>query len=78
MGFNEALPPDLVLAALEKVGAAPKDAVMIGDSTWDHRAAKSARVRSIGVLTGGFSESGAARRGRLEGLRVRGGAAGSG
>ena len=48
--------PDLVLTALEKVGAAPKDAVMIGDSTWDHRAAKSARVRSIGVLTGGFSE----------------------
>src|SRR4051795_3598818 len=28
--------PDLVVAALEKVGAAPKDAVMIGDATWDH------------------------------------------
>jgi len=49
--------PDLVLAALEKAGSAPKDAVMIGDSTWDCRAAKSARVRSIGVLTGGFSEA---------------------
>src|SRR3954447_13691977 len=49
--------PDLVVAALEKVGAAPKDAVMIGDSTWDCRAAKTARVRSIGVLTGGFSEA---------------------
>jgi HAD superfamily hydrolase (TIGR01509 family) len=49
--------PDLVLAALEKAGAAPKDAVMIGDSVWDCRAAKTARVRSIGVLTGGFSES---------------------
>ena len=49
--------PDLVLAALEKVGAAPKDAVMIGDSVWDCQAAKSARVRSIGVLTGGFSEA---------------------
>jgi HAD superfamily hydrolase (TIGR01509 family) len=48
--------PDLVLAALEKAGAAPKDAVMIGDSIWDCRAAKTARVRSIGVLTGGFSE----------------------
>ena len=35
---------------------APKDAVMIGDSTWDCRAAKAAKVRSIGVLTGGFSE----------------------
>jgi HAD superfamily hydrolase (TIGR01509 family) len=48
--------PDLVVAALEKVGAAPKEAVMIGDATWDHLAAKRARVRSIGVLTGGFSE----------------------
>jgi HAD superfamily hydrolase (TIGR01509 family) len=49
--------PDLVLAALEKAQAKPKDAVMIGDSTWDCRAAKAARVRSIGVLTGGFSEA---------------------
>ncbi len=48
--------PDLVLAALEKAGAEPEDAVMIGDSTWDCRAAKAAKVRSIGVLTGGFSE----------------------
>jgi len=48
--------PDLLLAALEKVGAQPKDAVMIGDSVWDCRAAKRARVRSVGVLTGGFSE----------------------
>jgi HAD superfamily hydrolase (TIGR01509 family) len=48
--------PDLVLAALEKAGAQPGDAVMIGDSTWDCIAAKNAKVRSIGVLTGGFSE----------------------
>jgi len=48
--------PDLLLAALEKVGGKPKDAVMIGDSIWDCEAAKRARVRSIGVLTGGFSE----------------------
>ena len=62
--------PDLVLAALEKVGAEAKDAVMIGDSTWDCRAAKAAKVRSIGVLTGGFSEgelleAGASKRVRL-------------
>jgi len=49
--------PDLVLAALEKVQAKAKDAVLIGDSTWDCRAAKAARVRSVGVLTGGFSEA---------------------
>jgi HAD superfamily hydrolase (TIGR01509 family) len=48
--------PDLLLAALEKVGADAKDAVMIGDSVWDCRAADRAGVRSVGVLTGGFSE----------------------
>jgi HAD superfamily hydrolase (TIGR01509 family) len=48
--------PDLLLAALAKVDARAKDAVMIGDSVWDCRAAKRARVRSVGVLTGGFSE----------------------
>src|SRR3954463_75930 len=48
--------PDLVLAALEKGGAEPKDAVMIGDSVWDCKAAEGAGTRSIGVLTGGFCE----------------------
>ncbi len=47
--------PDLVVAALDKADAKPKEAVMIGDSTWDCLAAKAAKVRSIGVLTGGFS-----------------------
>jgi HAD superfamily hydrolase (TIGR01549 family) len=45
--------PDLVLAALEKAGGG--DAVMVGDSTWDCEAAKRAKIKSIGVLTGGFS-----------------------
>jgi HAD superfamily hydrolase (TIGR01549 family) len=45
--------PDLVVAALEKGGGG--DAVMVGDSTWDCEAAKRADIRSIGVLTGGFS-----------------------
>jgi HAD superfamily hydrolase (TIGR01509 family) len=49
--------PDLVLAALEKAGAKPSDAVMIGDSTWDCEAAKRAGLETIGVLTGGFSEA---------------------
>jgi HAD superfamily hydrolase (TIGR01509 family) len=48
--------PDLLLAALAKVDARAKDAVMIGDSVWDCQAARRARVRSVGVLTGGFSE----------------------
>jgi HAD superfamily hydrolase (TIGR01549 family) len=46
--------PDIVLAAIEKAGGGA--AVMIGDSTWDCKAATRAQIPSIGVLTGGFSE----------------------
>jgi HAD superfamily hydrolase (TIGR01509 family) len=46
--------PDLVEAALERVGGGP--AVMIGDSTWDCKAAERAGVQTLAVLTGGFSE----------------------
>jgi HAD superfamily hydrolase (TIGR01509 family) len=47
--------PDLVHAALEK---APADApaLMVGDSTWDVKAAKAAGIPTLAVLTGGFSE----------------------
>ncbi|HEX8854867.1 MAG TPA: HAD family hydrolase [Thermoleophilaceae bacterium] len=47
--------PDLVQAALDKVGA--KEAVMVGDTPWDVKAAKSAGIETIGVLTGGFSRA---------------------
>ena len=46
--------PDLVLAALEKADCGRR-AVMVGDSTWDCQAARRARIKTIGVLTGGFS-----------------------
>jgi HAD superfamily hydrolase (TIGR01509 family) len=47
--------PDLVKAALEKAeGEGP--ALMIGDSTWDVKAAKAAGIPTLAVLTGGFSE----------------------
>ena len=46
--------PDLVAAAVEKAGGGP--AVMLGDSTWDCKAAERAGVPTIGVLTGGFCE----------------------
>jgi HAD superfamily hydrolase (TIGR01549 family) len=46
--------PDLVEAALAKAeGDGP--ALMIGDSTWDARAAENAGIPTLGVLTGGFS-----------------------
>ena len=44
--------PDLVEAALEKAGT--RDAVLVGDTTWDAEAANRAGIPSVGVLTGGF------------------------
>ena len=46
--------PDLVNSALTKAEADAKDAVMVGDTTWDIRAAKAAKVPTIAVRTGGF------------------------
>jgi HAD superfamily hydrolase (TIGR01549 family) len=48
--------PDLVHAALERVGCVGP-AVMVGDSTWDVKAADAAGVPTLAVLTGGFSEA---------------------
>jgi phosphoglycolate phosphatase-like HAD superfamily hydrolase len=47
--------PDLVGAALEKAGAL--SAVMIGDTTWDVEAAARAELKTLGLLTGGFSSA---------------------
>ena len=47
--------PDLVLAAVEKAGGG--ESVMVGDSTWDCRAAGRAGLQTVAVLTGGFSEA---------------------
>ncbi len=47
--------PDLVVAAMKKIDV--DGAVMVGDSTFDCEAAGRAGVPTIGVLTGGFSES---------------------
>jgi HAD superfamily hydrolase (TIGR01509 family) len=49
--------PDLVDAALEKAGGEGGTAVMIGDSTWDVKAADAAGIPTLAVLTGGFSEA---------------------
>jgi HAD superfamily hydrolase (TIGR01509 family) len=47
--------PDLVSAALERGGGSSDDAVMIGDTPWDVKAADGADMRTLAVLTGGFS-----------------------
>ena len=46
--------PDLIEAALEKAGG--RDGVMVGDSVFDCQSAANAGIKTMGVLTGGFSE----------------------
>lgn len=57
--------PDIVQAALDAVGVAPADAVMVGDTVYDVRAASAAGVPCIGLMSGGIgreelAEAGAA------------------
>jgi HAD superfamily hydrolase (TIGR01549 family) len=47
--------PDLVRAALDV--AETDDAVMVGDTVWDVKAAARAGVETLAVLTGGFSDA---------------------
>jgi HAD superfamily hydrolase (TIGR01549 family) len=46
--------PDPIQAALEQAGT--DDAVMLGDSGWDVEAAAKAKLQTVCVLTGGWSE----------------------
>ena len=46
--------PDLVESAMEKAGT--DEAILIGDTPWDVKAAERAGAPTAGVLTGGFSE----------------------
>jgi len=48
--------PDLVHAALDKVGGTAEEALLIGDTVWDVEAAHRAGVETLAVRTGGFSE----------------------
>ncbi|HTX29881.1 MAG TPA: HAD family hydrolase [Solirubrobacteraceae bacterium] len=47
--------PDLVDSALNKVGGSSADAVMVGDTPWDVKAAGRTGVDTLAVLTGGFA-----------------------
>jgi HAD superfamily hydrolase (TIGR01509 family) len=49
--------PDLVHAAVARVDSDPADAVMVGDTPWDVKAAAGAEVPTLAVMTGGFSEA---------------------
>jgi HAD superfamily hydrolase (TIGR01509 family) len=47
--------PDLVQTALDKAGGESSEAVLVGDTPWDVKAAARAGVGTIAVLTGGFA-----------------------
>ena len=50
--------PDIFEAALEKLpGVQAGEAVVVGDSPYDAEAAGKAGLRTVGLLSGGFSES---------------------
>jgi HAD superfamily hydrolase (TIGR01509 family) len=49
--------PEIFLTAMGRVGAAAGATVVVGDSRWDVEAALAARLRCIGVESGGFSEA---------------------
>ncbi|MEE2568708.1 HAD family hydrolase [Pseudarthrobacter sp. J64] len=49
--------PDILLAALERVGVAVEHAVFVGDAVWDMMAAGRAGMPAVGVLCGGTGEA---------------------
>jgi HAD superfamily hydrolase (TIGR01549 family) len=50
--------PDVVAAALDKLGIAPADVVMIGDTPYDIEAAARVGVRTIALRCGGWKQEG--------------------
>ncbi len=46
--------PDIVLAALEKIGCSAKDALVVGPAPMDVKAGKAAGALTAAVLSGGF------------------------
>lgn len=58
--------PGIVQSALEKAGAAPEDAVFVGDTVWDIEAAARAGVRCIAVTSGGIAEAELREAGAIE------------
>jgi HAD superfamily hydrolase (TIGR01509 family) len=55
---------DIIKVALEKAGLQPNEAVLLGDTPYDIKAARQAGVNTIAVRCGGFSDE------QLEGARA--------
>jgi HAD superfamily hydrolase (TIGR01509 family) len=58
--------PDLVHAAMNRAETAAGEAVMVGDTPWDVKAAAGADVGTLAVMTGGFSEQELREAGALD------------
>jgi phosphoglycolate phosphatase-like HAD superfamily hydrolase len=64
---EEAKPsPEVFRSALESVGAAPADGLVIGDTGWDLDAASAAGLPAIAVRSGGWTEPELLARGAVE------------
>lgn len=49
--------PDIVAAALEKLGLRPEEAVMLGDTAYDIEAAQKAGVPTVALRSGGWQDA---------------------
>lgn len=49
--------PEIISVALTKAGVDANHAVLVGDSVWDIKAAATAGVTSVGLLSGGTAEA---------------------
>ena len=58
--------PDIFQVVLEKLNIEGADAVAIGDTPYDAAAAGKAGIATIGVLSGGFTESSLRQAGCVE------------
>ena len=47
--------PDIFASVLKKLGAAPEECLALGDTPYDAESAGKAGIRTIGVMTGGWS-----------------------
>jgi len=57
--------PQMLLDILDEMGVAPRDAVMVGDTTYDLEMAKRARMAAVGVCSGGHDRAELERFGPL-------------
>lgn len=57
--------PQMLLDILDDLGVAPREAMMVGDTTYDLEMARSARMAAVGVCTGGHPREELERLGPL-------------